>query len=41
MRTVLLLGLAREFMCQELDRTHGGDEVVHVVLREVTSIDRR
>ena len=40
MRTVFLLSLAGEFVCEELYRAHRRDEVVYVVLREVTSTDK-
>ena len=39
MRTVLLLSLARELVREELHRVHRLDEIVHVMLRKVASVE--
>ena len=40
MRTVFLLSLAGEFVREELHRVHRLDEIVHVMLRKVTSVEK-
>ena len=41
MLPVFLLGFTRELARQELHRTHRRDEVVYVVLCEVSAIEER